>query len=216
MPVHSIASQRPRASPRAQASRLLMRCGVRRCPAGSCDHGEQIARQRRNDSLVGPTLVDDVLQSPGRPLDTTVRTNMEARFHHDFSNVRVHADGQAGASANALNADAYTVGQQLVFAPGRFAPATASGRRLLAHELAHAVQQSTSDHRSGPIQVMADDHPGELEAQRAAMSIEAGASIAPTLPTARFQRAAPPPATPPRPADAGAGAATASTPPPRP
>src|SRR5262249_43583700 len=61
---------------------------------------------------------------------------------HDFSRVRVHTDGKAAESARAVNALAYTVGADIVFAGGQYAPSTASGQRLLAHELAHVVQQS--------------------------------------------------------------------------
>jgi hypothetical protein len=66
---------------------------------------------------------------------------MEPRFHHDFSKVRVHTDDQAAASAHALNALAYTVGNHLVFAAGQYRSHRTEGRKLLAHELAHVVQQ---------------------------------------------------------------------------
>ena len=66
---------------------------------------------------------------------------MEPRFGHDFSQVRVHTDARAAESANAVNAAAYTVGQDLVFDSERYAPGTRAGRRLIAHELAHVIQQ---------------------------------------------------------------------------
>jgi len=66
---------------------------------------------------------------------------MEQRFGHDFSRVRVHADAKAQMSAQAVNANAYTVGNDIVFASGRYLPGLAEGRRLLAHELTHVVQQ---------------------------------------------------------------------------
>ena len=66
---------------------------------------------------------------------------MEPQFGHDFSSVRIHADAAAAESATAVNALAYTVGRDIVFAADRYAPATAAGRRLLAHELTHVVQQ---------------------------------------------------------------------------
>jgi len=69
---------------------------------------------------------------------------MESRIGHDFSQVRVHADARAAESAGAVNALAYTVGQDIVFGPGRYAPQTSEGRRLLAHELTHVVQQHAS------------------------------------------------------------------------
>jgi len=81
------------------------------------------------------------LGSSGQVLDGETRTFMESRFGHDFSDVRVHVDGAAGESARALHADAYTVGREVVFAPGMYDPGNASGQRLLAHELTHVVQQ---------------------------------------------------------------------------
>lgn len=90
-----------------------------------------------------PPVVNEVLRSPGRPLDPGPRAFMESRFGHDFGHVRVHADARAGASAQALEARAYTAGGDVVFAPGQYAPDGAEGRRLLAHELTHVVQQGT-------------------------------------------------------------------------
>jgi hypothetical protein len=86
--------------------------------------------------------VNEVLRSPGEPLDATTRAFFEPRFGHDFSNVRVHADSHAAASARAVGAAAYTIGSNIVFASGRYAPNTSTGRFLLAHELTHVVQQT--------------------------------------------------------------------------
>jgi hypothetical protein len=88
-----------------------------------------------------PALVHDVLRSPGHLLDAATRAFFEPRFGRDFSEVRVHSDARAGESANHINGLAYTVGNNIVFGPSRFAPGTGGGRRLLAHELAHVVQQ---------------------------------------------------------------------------
>jgi hypothetical protein len=74
----------------------------------------------------------------------SARALMEPRLGHDFGQVRVHADAKAAASARALNARAFTFGREIVFGAGQYAPQTAAGRRLLAHELAHVVQQSAS------------------------------------------------------------------------
>jgi hypothetical protein len=74
---------------------------------------------------------------------------MESRFGHDFSGVRVHTDAHAAGSAQTLNALAYTVGSDVVFGPGRYAPETDAGRRLLAHELAHTIQQGGGASVSG-------------------------------------------------------------------
>ena len=77
----------------------------------------------------------------GKPLDNATRAYFEPRFGQDFSRVRVHAGAQAAKSAGAVNACAYTVGQSLVFGSGKYMPRTAEGRRLLAHELTHTLQQ---------------------------------------------------------------------------
>ncbi|MBN9508856.1 MAG: DUF4157 domain-containing protein [Alphaproteobacteria bacterium] len=78
----------------------------------------------------------------GEPLAAATRAYFEPRFGHNFATVRIHSDEAAGASARALSARAYTVGHDIVFAPGLYRPGTTDGQRLLAHELAHVVQQS--------------------------------------------------------------------------
>ena len=100
--------------------------------------GEGSSAQGRD---AAPPLVNQVLASPGQPLDQEARAFFEPRFGYDFSRVRVHADTAAGQSARAVNALAYTVGQNVVFGAGRYAPGTQEGRRLLAHELTHVIQQ---------------------------------------------------------------------------
>ncbi len=88
-----------------------------------------------------PPIVHRVLSSPGQPLDPSTRAYFEPRFGHDFSKIRVHADTEAARSAEAVQAQAYTVGREIVFGAGRYDPRSASGRKLLAHELAHTIQQ---------------------------------------------------------------------------
>ena len=92
--------------------------------------------------LEAPSIVNEVLGSPGAPLDRATRNFFEPRFAHDFSRVRVYADTPAANTARALDARAYTVGNDLVFGRGQYAPYSEAGRKLLAHELAHTVQQS--------------------------------------------------------------------------
>ncbi|NOT56614.1 MAG: DUF4157 domain-containing protein [Deltaproteobacteria bacterium] len=102
---------------------------------------------------VAPASVDHALASPGRPLDTALRLDMEQRFGHNFSRVRVHTDATAAQSAQDVNAQAYTVGNSVVFDASRFAPGTSDGRRLLAHELTHVVQQAGGEgSSSGSVQ----------------------------------------------------------------
>lgn len=90
-------------------------------------------------SQLSPT-VQETLSAPGWPLDSAVRASIEPRFGRAFGHVRVHDDATAAASARAVGAQAYTVGNHIAFDRGRFAPDTVSGRRLLMHELAHVTQ----------------------------------------------------------------------------
>ena len=89
-----------------------------------------------------PPIVHQVLRAPGRPLDAETRAFMEQRLGSDLSRVRVHHDARAAESARAVSARAFAVGQDVVFGAGQHAPATTGGRRLLAHELAHTIQQA--------------------------------------------------------------------------
>src|SRR5262249_13208102 len=89
-----------------------------------------------------PASVAGVLERPGSPLDAGSAREMGFRFGYDFSGVRVHTGSHAARSADELNAEAYTVGFDIVFGANRYSPDTAQGRRLLAHELTHVVQQS--------------------------------------------------------------------------
>jgi hypothetical protein len=88
-----------------------------------------------------PASVDRTLASAGATLQSGVRQDMERRFGHDFSRVRLHSGAAAEQSASDINARAYTVGHNIVFGSNGFAPATPEGRRLLAHELTHVLQQ---------------------------------------------------------------------------
>lgn len=97
-------------------------------------------------AAVVPSVVHDVLASAGQPLERSSRAQFERAMGADLSDVRIHADGKAAESAKAVNALAYTVGNDVVFAQGQFNPATREGGHLLAHELAHTVQQQGSPH----------------------------------------------------------------------
>jgi hypothetical protein len=110
------------------------------------DEGERLSNKPAASEAAA--IVPDVLHSLGQPLDVATRAFFEPRFGHDFSRVRVHTGSSAGQSARDLNAQAYTVGHNMVFAAGRFAPGTREGQRLIAHELAHVVQQSDSNRMS--------------------------------------------------------------------
>lgn len=125
-----------------------------------------------------PLSVDRVLASRGVPLEPTTRQVMESRFGHDFGHVRVHVDQNAAESSRAVRALAYTVGHHVAFGTGRYAPQSEAGSRLLAHELAHVVQQ-----RRGPAAVhayrMVSDpgDPAEHEADVAADHVMRGLPV---------------------------------------
>jgi hypothetical protein len=126
-----------------------------------------------------PEIVHDVLRSPGRPLDRATRAYMEPRFGRDLGAVRLHTDGLAAASARAVDALAYTVGHDVVMGANQYEPGTPAGRRLLAHELAHTLQQPAA----APTGRLAIGEPGsasERQADAAAASVVDGRS-APSL-----------------------------------
>jgi hypothetical protein len=108
----------------------------------------------------GPTVsgASRAASGGGVALDASTRAFMEPRFEHDFSHVRIHADGRAAAEARAANARAFTIGRDIVFGAGEYQPRTVAGRRLLAHELTHVVQQA-----SGLSASIAQRQPGEGE-----------------------------------------------------
>ncbi len=125
------------------------------------EHDDAPGLQRQAVTSVGhmqgelneaPPAVQEVLRSPGSPLDAQTRGFMESRFGHDFSHVRVHTDARAHTSARAVDALSYTVGRNVVFAEGQYAPATGKGRRLLAHELTHVLQQGGGGRPALPVQ----------------------------------------------------------------
>jgi hypothetical protein len=99
------------------------------------------ALARLGEATAGAS-VERTLANPGDALDPGVRIDMGKRFGHDFSRVRIHTDADAAHSARDLGATAYTAGEHIAFAAGRFEPNTVDGRRLIAHELTHVVQQS--------------------------------------------------------------------------
>ncbi len=119
---------------KAEGSALQPGCGDReRPPERSVIEAAEVSE--------APPIVQEVLRFPGQPLDAAARSFMESRFGHDFGRVRLHADAKAAESAQAVNALAYTVGRDIVFGTGQYAPGTTRGRALLAHELAHTIQQ---------------------------------------------------------------------------
>jgi hypothetical protein len=156
METTTAAMEKPVSGRKAQSSTsafpvaLLQRkcaCGgtATSAPQGECEECRKKKLQRRAADfrkMAGvPPIVEEVLDSSGQALDFATREFMEPRFGHDFSRVRVHTDHKASQSAKAVNALAYTVGHNVVFAGGQYAPGKKSGQKLLAHELTHVVQQ---------------------------------------------------------------------------
>jgi Domain of unknown function (DUF4157) len=129
-----------------------------------------------------PPIVDDVLRSPGQPLDPTTRAFNEPRLGQDFSQVRVHTNEQAAESARAMDALAYTVGQDVAFGPGQYAPNTADGATLLAHELTHVAQQAPGGGPESPSAKAISDSSdtAEVEADLATRQVISGQRVAVT------------------------------------
>lgn len=120
-------------------------------------------------------LVREVLNGPGEPLNHELRTAMESHFGSDFSQVRVHTDESAAKTARTLNAQAYTVGSHIIFDADQYAPHESGGLRLLAHELAHVIQQSCLIGMDGDGLGLADSNDGLEEEARCASIIVSAA-----------------------------------------
>jgi hypothetical protein len=138
--------------------------GIASCPACEEEEVEQakgIHRKSNQPSQDELSVRDDFLQSlgPGRPLDTATQKSMESKLEHNFGDVRVHTDAKAVESARSINARAFTAGRDVVFASNEFSPHTPAGKKLLAHELAHVVQQAGSRHTPTLMREPGDDKP---------------------------------------------------------
>jgi Domain of unknown function (DUF4157) len=136
-----------------EADRISAQVNAR--PTSTADSGtplhiQRFAGESNGQMDAAPASVDHALASPGTPLARALRQDMEQRFGHDFSRVRVHSDATSGSRAQDHGTRAFTVGHDIVFGRGVFAPATYEGRRLLAHELAHVVQADTAIVHSRP------------------------------------------------------------------
>lgn len=135
--------------------------------------------------LHAPPVVHDVLQAAGEPLDKDTRSYMESRFGHDFSKVRIHTGASASAAAAAVDARAFTVGNDIVFGSGQYDQRTGKGRKLLAHELTHTIQQGGLHKAAASavsIPTAIEDHRLEREAERASDEVmSAGHSGRPSV-----------------------------------
>lgn len=155
----------------AESADTQLACPDRQClpregEQSNCDErGPTLRRRERSD--VSPVTKRGSgrqlrsLTGTGRSLPESMRTFFEPRFGQDFSDVRIHTDAKADDAARSVNARAFTLGQDIVFRAGEYQPATRDGKRLLAHELTHVVQQRTDPHsgiggavrvqRAGPV-----------------------------------------------------------------
>ncbi|MFZ1218004.1 MAG: DUF4157 domain-containing protein [Chthoniobacterales bacterium] len=174
------------------ATRILQRkcaCGGTPGPTGECKACRKKKLQRRPSNLPSPTIkndaaslvsevpgiVHDVMRSTGQPLDSETRAFMEPRFGHNFSDVRLHTDTRAAESAQAVNALAYTVGSNIVLGRSDLASGTRQGRKLIAHELTHVIQQREQASLGLPLFFETDvGAPSEREADRVADNISGG------------------------------------------
>jgi peptidoglycan/xylan/chitin deacetylase (PgdA/CDA1 family) len=133
------------------AAQVLGGIGKASVQSSSVPHLSRVASGSPAASAA-PASVSRTLLASGEPLSGATRSFFEPRFGHDFAQVRVHRDNAAANSARDVAAHAYTVGRHVVFAQGRYAPDSSAGRTLLAHELAHVVQQSGSGFGGGLVQ----------------------------------------------------------------
>jgi Domain of unknown function (DUF4157) len=189
---------RPTANPSGSGMVLQRRCacGGTPGPTGECEscrrkreaQGSTLQRKASSTNSVNevPETVREVLRSPGQQIDLGTREFMNAQFGHDFSHVKVHTDSRAAESARSVNALAYTVGRDIVFGAGQYAPQANAGRELLAHELAHTVQQGGKAYQPG--HDLALDEPAALEHQ--ACTTAAAVAVGKPVPTFQAHGAA--------------------------
>jgi Domain of unknown function (DUF4157)/AMOP domain len=186
---------------------VVQRCGGHTCPPTGCvDEAEEEVHRSATAARTGrhpsaPAIVRDVVSSPGSPMPARLRHSMGKRFGYDFDSVRIHTNSRAANSARAVAAKAYAVGPHVVFAADAYRPESPEGERLLAHELAHVVQQPVPPTPSTPL-IVSD--PADASEREAAAHSHAPALAAPLHGSAKVARQ-----------DAGTGTATThlSTPP---
>jgi hypothetical protein len=169
-------------------------------PCPKCREEKRAAIPRKADDtgdMAGASVSERFLCSlgPGQPLDAATLGFMESRFGQDFSQVRLHTNARAAESAGAVNALAYTVGRDVVFRAGRYTPGSIEGRKLLAHELVHVLQQrSASDSEGAEPSISSTDERSKREAKRSSLTLEGVARHSAVSPTrlpmgvARLQR----------------------------
>lgn len=181
-PVVAHTPARPSITP-VRTALLQRSCACGQLPGSGgkcedCDKKKSKVLQRASSGGAQPStippVVNQALSSPGRPLDAPTRSFMESRFGHDFGRVRVHDDALAAESARAVNARAYTVGQDMVFADQQYRPGTTEGKALLAHELTHTIQQGSLQRSQTELGISSEGDTSEREASAAAAAVLQG------------------------------------------
>lgn len=186
--VEKPAAAKPAASPSRGILQRQCACGQHASGGGECEtcrkkqQTESLRRVPDSYSTTGqavPPIVNDVLRLPGQPLNSAAQAEMQPHFGHDFSEVRVHTSAKAAESARAVGALAYTVGTNIVFGAGQYAPETGTGRALLAHELAHVFQQGAIAGQTDSLVIGSPTDPAEQEADQVSRWISAASGRAP-------------------------------------
>jgi hypothetical protein len=161
-------------------------CGGAAGTSGKCAKcsEEETLLQRHGtgeaESSEAPLIVHEVLNSSGQTLAPEIRVLMESYLGSDFSRVRIHTDAKSAESARAVNALAYTVGRDIVFAAGQYSPKTNEGQQLLAHELIHVLQQKSTAYTNGSISILDSSSQLETEADTFSNINKARQDISPT------------------------------------
>ena len=172
----------------------VYRSRARQKPLGPIAIARRAAGEGAYDAV--PRSVAGTLETPGQPLESDTRTFMESRFGHDFSGVRVHADAGADRSARDIGARAYAAGNHIAFQAAEYKPSAASGRGLIAHELAHVVQSDRGELNGNSTMSQPGDA-SEIAADRAASSVLRGEfPVTEAAPRAAISRQAPGPLAP--------------------
>ena len=206
-PVHDRPRTRPGSRPVPPLTAhpaQIQRCGGISCAPGTCPHSEDpqdavvhrsVPSSRADAGTAGgvPGAVHRVLGKPGSPMDAGTRGVMEQRLGHDFGAVRIHSDAEAGASAAAIQASAYTYGSHVVMGAGQYQPHTRSGQALLTHELTHVIQQSSFTQPGPPSTISSPHDAAEREADRTSqLGAACAAGVVEQSPTVWRQQAGTP------------------------
>ena len=177
-----------------QAALRLLKSRADRLRARSGRPSASLFRQAAGPGpAFAPPIVQEALRDNGQPIPDGIRREMEELLgRRNLADVRIHTGERAAASAEAVAAEAYTVGRRIVFAPGRFEPESNRGRRLLAHELSHAADHPPGlDVPSGDLRISGPDDPGEKRAFAAAEGFKPLANASSAAPRL-FRQPAPP------------------------